>query len=294
MDEIVRADGQAMAEAGTPFSRRALCRADADRRGPKLIEYNVRFGDPECEAIMPRIEGDLPSCCMPALGAPFLRRACLAATRMTVIVAAKGYPGARPRAAAIRASRRPSRSRASPSSTPAPPWRRPAGRQRRPGAGGHGRRPMLGEARRAPIARSTRSTSPTASAAATSAGASWSAAVNRLTILLPEPGVAPSPGFAGYGTGRSAPAAGFPRSDGEACRAGRLDQVRNDPRSRRICSDGPLAARADPQRPGRRLPARGSFPQRMDRIMRGRRACRTFAGTRLRCRRSPGAPMIPC
>ncbi len=26
--------------------------------GPKLIEYNVRFGDPECEAIMPLIEGD--------------------------------------------------------------------------------------------------------------------------------------------------------------------------------------------------------------------------------------------
>ena len=26
--------------------------------GPKLIEYNVRFGDPECEAIMPLIDGD--------------------------------------------------------------------------------------------------------------------------------------------------------------------------------------------------------------------------------------------
>jgi hypothetical protein len=40
--------------------------------GPKLIEYNVRFGDPECEAIMPRIEGDFAALLHAvATGAPF-------------------------------------------------------------------------------------------------------------------------------------------------------------------------------------------------------------------------------
>ena len=64
--------------------------------GPKLIEYNVRFGDPECEAIMPLIEGDFAE----LLNAVATGR--LASTdppklapkhAMTVIVAARGYPG---------------------------------------------------------------------------------------------------------------------------------------------------------------------------------------------------------
>jgi phosphoribosylamine--glycine ligase len=63
--------------------------------GPKLIEYNVRFGDPECEAIMPLVEGDfaelLNAVATGRLGdvdPPRLsdRHA------MTVIVAARGYP----------------------------------------------------------------------------------------------------------------------------------------------------------------------------------------------------------
>ena len=84
--------------------------------GPKLIEYNVRFGDPECEAIMPLIEGDfaelLHAVATGRLGevdppAPGAKHA------MTVIVAARGYPGT-PRQAAARSARskRPSRSRA--------------------------------------------------------------------------------------------------------------------------------------------------------------------------------------
>jgi phosphoribosylamine--glycine ligase len=63
--------------------------------GPKLIEYNVRFGDPECEAIMPRVEGDFAELLMavatgrlgqvePQLSPEFA---------VTVIVAARGYPG---------------------------------------------------------------------------------------------------------------------------------------------------------------------------------------------------------
>src|SRR4029450_820645 len=59
MDEIVLPTARAMAAAGTPFSRVLYAGLVVAAEGPKLIEYNVRFGDPECEAIMPRIEGDL-------------------------------------------------------------------------------------------------------------------------------------------------------------------------------------------------------------------------------------------
>ena len=64
--------------------------------GPKLIEYNVRFGDPECEAIMPLIEGDFAEL-LNAVAAGRLSE--IAPPKlslehaMTVIVAASGYPG---------------------------------------------------------------------------------------------------------------------------------------------------------------------------------------------------------
>ena len=53
MDEIVRPTALAMAAAGTPFSGVLYAGLMLTTDGPKLIEYNVRFGDPECEAIMP-------------------------------------------------------------------------------------------------------------------------------------------------------------------------------------------------------------------------------------------------
>ena len=58
MDEIVRPTARALAAAGTPFSGVLYAGLMLTAEGPKLIEYNVRFGDPECEAIMPLIEGD--------------------------------------------------------------------------------------------------------------------------------------------------------------------------------------------------------------------------------------------
>src|SRR5689334_1349172 len=58
MDEIVRPTARALAAAGTPFSGVLYAGLMLTSEGPKLIEYNVRFGDPECEAIMPLIEGD--------------------------------------------------------------------------------------------------------------------------------------------------------------------------------------------------------------------------------------------
>jgi phosphoribosylamine--glycine ligase len=62
--------------------------------GPKLIEYNARFGDPECEAIMPLIEGDFAELLNAvATGRLSELEPQLSANHsMTVIVAAQGYP----------------------------------------------------------------------------------------------------------------------------------------------------------------------------------------------------------
>jgi phosphoribosylamine--glycine ligase len=96
MAEIVEPTVRALADAGTPFSGVLYAGLMLTAEGPKLIEYNVRFGDPECEAVMPLIEGDfarlLHAVATGRLGeidAPQL----LPKHSMTVIVAARGYPG---------------------------------------------------------------------------------------------------------------------------------------------------------------------------------------------------------
>lgn len=95
MDEIVGPTARALAAAGTPFSGVLYAGLMLTLEGPKLIEYNVRFGDPECEAIMPLIEGDFAE----LLRAVATGRLAAAEVQlsdrhsMTVVVAARGYPG---------------------------------------------------------------------------------------------------------------------------------------------------------------------------------------------------------
>jgi len=102
MREIVEPTARAMAEAGTPFSGVLYAGLMLTAEGPQLIEYNVRFGDPECEAIMPRIEGDFAALLLKvANGSRFEAPALSDEVTMTVIVAAQGYPGAAIKGGAI-------------------------------------------------------------------------------------------------------------------------------------------------------------------------------------------------
>lgn len=96
LQEIVEPTLQGMSKAGMPFSGVLFAGLMIDAEGPKLIEYNVRFGDPECQVLMMRLESDL----VPLLLACAEER--LAGGRaewsdnvaLTVVMAAKGYPGA--------------------------------------------------------------------------------------------------------------------------------------------------------------------------------------------------------
>ncbi len=96
MDEIVRPTALALAAAGTPFSGVLYAGLMLTSEGPQLIEYNVRFGDPECEAIMPLMNGDF-ALLLHAVATG--RLSVIEPPRLSekhavsVIVAARGYPG---------------------------------------------------------------------------------------------------------------------------------------------------------------------------------------------------------
>jgi phosphoribosylamine--glycine ligase len=75
-----------------------------DENGPKLIEYNARFGDPECQVLMARLKSDLLSALLAAADGS-LGRVELDWHRdaaLTVVMAAKGYPGSYPKGSEIR------------------------------------------------------------------------------------------------------------------------------------------------------------------------------------------------
>ncbi len=94
MAEIIRPTLAGMAKRGTPFKGVLFAGLMITAEGPKLIEYNVRFGDPECEVLMPRLRSDivpaLLACCDGVLGNVDLRWSEQVA--LTVVMAAKGYP----------------------------------------------------------------------------------------------------------------------------------------------------------------------------------------------------------
>jgi phosphoribosylamine---glycine ligase len=96
MAEIIQPTLRAMKAMGAPYKGVLYAGLMITAEGPKLIEYNVRFGDPECQVLMPRLMSDL----VPALLASrdgVLKSLDLrwhSQAALTVVMAAKGYPGA--------------------------------------------------------------------------------------------------------------------------------------------------------------------------------------------------------
>ena len=95
MERVVRPTLAAMKAEGCPFQGVLFAGLMIGRDGPQLIEFNVRFGDPECQTLMLRLKSDL----LPALIAAAeggLRHFDLRwreEPAITVVMAAKGYPG---------------------------------------------------------------------------------------------------------------------------------------------------------------------------------------------------------
>ena len=76
MTRIIRPTLAAMAARGTPYSGVLYAGLMLTHDGPKLIEYNCRFGDPECQVLMMRLEDELPRLLLAvAAGAPCRARA---------------------------------------------------------------------------------------------------------------------------------------------------------------------------------------------------------------------------
>ena len=95
MAEIVRPTVAAMAKRGTPFRGVLFAGLMITEEGPKLIEYNARFGDPETQVLMMRLKSDLLAALL-ASADGVLEKFDLRwrdEPALTVVMAAKGYPG---------------------------------------------------------------------------------------------------------------------------------------------------------------------------------------------------------
>ncbi len=80
---------------GMPFKGILYAGLMLTRKGPKLIEYNVRFGDPECQVLMMRLENDLLELMLSAAEGSLLNHEVVLNNEkaLCVVMATKGYPG---------------------------------------------------------------------------------------------------------------------------------------------------------------------------------------------------------
>ncbi|MCZ8543018.1 phosphoribosylamine--glycine ligase [Mesorhizobium qingshengii] len=104
MREIIEPTMRGMAVSGAPFAGILFAGLMITENGPKLIEYNTRFGDPECQVLMMRLKDDL----LVLLNAAADGQLAHSSVRwrdeaaLTVVMAARGYPGTPEKGSVIR------------------------------------------------------------------------------------------------------------------------------------------------------------------------------------------------
>ncbi|WP_033074495.1 phosphoribosylamine--glycine ligase [Sphingopyxis sp. MWB1] len=105
MDQIIRPTVDTLAADGTPYVGVLFAGLMLTEAGPKLIEYNCRFGDPECQVLMMRFKGDFAALLHAAATGTLAEAPAPTFTggyALTVVMAAKGYPGTPEKGGAIR------------------------------------------------------------------------------------------------------------------------------------------------------------------------------------------------
>ena len=95
MTEIIRPTVEGMKKRRSPFKGVLFAGLMIGKTGPKLIEYNVRFGDPECQVLMLRLRDDLLTLLLAAADGTLDKVSVRWRndTALSVVMATKGYPG---------------------------------------------------------------------------------------------------------------------------------------------------------------------------------------------------------
>jgi phosphoribosylamine---glycine ligase len=105
MAEIIEPTVEMMALKNMPYSGVLFAGLMLTKTGPKLIEYNCRFGDPECQVLMMRFAGDLAALLLAVAEGRLAESAPPSfsdETALTVVMAATGYPGTPDKGGVIR------------------------------------------------------------------------------------------------------------------------------------------------------------------------------------------------
>lgn len=95
MDDVVRPTLDRMQALGRPYHGILFCGLMLTKDGPKVLEYNVRFGDPECQVLLERLDSDLLALLLATVNGR-LSEVDISwnnQTALIVVMAARGYPG---------------------------------------------------------------------------------------------------------------------------------------------------------------------------------------------------------
>jgi len=93
MEKFIKPTVAAMKARGTPYMGVLYLGLMITAEGPKLVEYNCRFGDPECQVLMPRLKSDLLTTLIATREGKLQPLDWSTDAALTVVMASKGYPG---------------------------------------------------------------------------------------------------------------------------------------------------------------------------------------------------------